>query len=339
MQQINKKCNSTISLTKITLIPLFLLFALPSFSQSELPVNTKPEAIKPFVKKQGFIYATKDSVQLGLDLYTNDSERTNTKKPCVIFVFGGGFVMGRRDAHIYNTYFNSLVEHNYDVVSISYRLGLKGASKVSAFNIKPLRNAIQMATDDLFDATDWVIMHADSLNIDTSKIIISGSSAGAIAVLQADFERANGKPAAQKLPPHFRYAAVLAYSGAILSYDGRFKYKTTPAPTMMFYGTADKIVPYNKIRIFNRGMYGSSWIARTCKKENHPYYIYRAIGLGHEMSVLPMIDQLPRIYDFLDQYVMQHKQLQIDISFHDPAIKPLMTMTPTELYKKLGAKK
>ncbi|HMG83621.1 MAG TPA: alpha/beta hydrolase [Ferruginibacter sp.] len=323
----------------ILFVQLLLLSGFSSFSQLELPVNTKPEAIRSFVKKQSFIYAIKDSLQLGLDLYTNDSIQTNTKKPCVIFVFGGGFVMGRRDAHIYNTYFNSLVAHNYDVVSISYRLGLKGATKVSAFNIKPLRNAIQMAVDDLFDATDWVVAHADSLNIDTSTIIISGSSAGAIAVLQADFERANGNPAAKKLPSHFRYAAVLAYSGAILSYDGRFRYVSPPAPTMMFYGTADKIVPYNKIRIFNRGMYGSSWIARTCKKQHYPYYIYRAEGLGHEMSVLPMINQLPRVYDFLDQYVLQHKQLQIDISYHDPSIKPLMTMTPAELYKKLGGKK
>jgi hypothetical protein len=31
--------------------------------------------------------------------------------------------------------------------------------------------------------------------------------------------------------------------------------------------------------------------------------------------------------------------LQTDIWHYDPSIKPLMTMTPAELYKKLGAKK
>jgi predicted esterase len=339
MRQINKNCNSTKNLVKIVLTYLLLLAGLQSFSQFEAPVSAKPEAIKPFIKKQSFIYAVKDSEQLGLDIYTSDSFTTTTKKPCVIFVFGGAFIGGHRDARLYNKYFNSLAEHDYAVVSISYRLGLKGMKKISKLSTAPLKRAIDMAVDDLFDATDWIVAHADSLGIDTSKIILSGSSAGAITVLEADFERANGKPAAHKLPQHFRYAGVLAFSGAILSYDGRFRYVSPPAPTMLFYGTADKIVPYNKIRFFNKGMYGSSWIARTCKKQNYPYYIYRAQGLGHEMSVLPMLEQMPRIYDFLDQYVMQKKQLQVDIWYHDPSIKPLMTLTPSEMFEKLSHKK
>lgn len=322
------------------IITVLLILALSSFSQLEPPITIKPEAIRSFVKKQTFIYAIKDSVQLGLDVYTNDSLIDDTaKKPCMIFVFGGAFIAGKRDARIYNSYFNSLVAHNYVVVSISYRLGLKGVTNISPFNTAPLKKAIQMAVEDLYDATDWVVAHANTFQIDTAKIILSGSSAGAITVLQADFERANGYAAAQVLPNPFRYAGVLAYSGAILSYEGRFRYVSPPAPTMMFYGTGDKIVPYNKIRIFNRGMYGSSWIARTCKKQHYPYYIYRAQNLGHEMSVLPMIDQLPRIYDFLDQYVMQKKQLQVDIWYNDPSLKPMLTLTPEQMFEKLSHKK
>ena len=47
------------------------------------------------------------------------------KRPCMMFVFGGGFVGGQRDNELYTTYFDFLTSNGYDVVSIDYRLGLK----------------------------------------------------------------------------------------------------------------------------------------------------------------------------------------------------------------------
>ena len=158
-------------------------------------------------------------------------------------------------------------------------------------------------------------------------------------MLEADFNRRNQKPVAKKLPTGFNYAGIVAFSGAIFSVDGRPKFKIPPAPVLLFHGTADKMVPYEQIRFLNRGMFGSSSIARVFKANGYPYYIYRAEGLGHEVSVLPMIDQLPLILDFLDQFVRQHKRYQIDLSVNDPTAKPMMVLTPKELFKKLGQSK
>jgi predicted esterase len=286
------------------------------------------------IHRQTFLYAVKDSSRLELDLYSTGNILNGNKKPCVIFVFGGAFVGGHRDDTAYNRYFSALASNNYVVISISYRLGLKGVTNLSKFNIKPLRNAIDLAVDDLFDATRWTIDHAADYNIDTTLIILSGSSSGAITVLNADFKKNNDQ--APKLSPGFRYAGIVAFSGAILSYNGSLKYKTAPAPTMMFHGTADQIVPYNKIRFFNRGFYGSSSIANTFRENKYPYFIYREEGLGHEVALLPMYYSIPEILDFLDKFVKQGKKYQVDLSFDDEDRKPLLTMSAKELFEKLN---
>jgi predicted esterase len=309
---------------------LTIFFFLHGFPQEE--------KISPSIDKQSFIYAVKDTNQLGLDVYTLKGMDTNSKKPCVIFVFGGAFVGGRRDDTLFNRYFNSLTENNYVVVPISYRMGLRGAKNLSKFNITPLRHAIDMAVDDVYDATNWIIAHANQFGIDTSKIILSGSSSGAITVLESDFKRRNENIASNKLVPGFEYAGVMAFSGAILSFDWRLKYRTVPAPTLMFHGTADKIVPYKKIKFLNKGFYGSSWIAKTFKEKGYPYYFYSEVALGHEVSVLPMIYNIPVILDFLDKYIVQKKPYQTYLSFKDPDAKPMLTLTAQELFKKLQNK-
>jgi Carboxylesterase family len=293
----------------------------------------KSVSIHADVSKQTFTYAVKDTARLGLDVYSKSHGNPDSLRPCIIFIFGGAFIGGRRDDTLYNTYFNTLAENNYIVVSISYRLGLRG-KKVSKLNIGPLRDAIAMAVEDTYDATNWVLGNAEKYGIDTSKIILSGSSSGAITSLMADYGKRNLTSSAAKLPAGFQYAGVMAFAGAILSFDWGLKYKIKPPPTLMFYGTEDHLVPYNKIRFLNKGLYGSSWIAKTLKENDWPYEIYRAVGLGHEEAVLPMIYQLPRILDFMDRFIIQEKPYQIDFSFKDPSQKATMVVTPDEVFKK-----
>lgn len=300
------------------------------------PVRAQKVAINKDISKHTFTYAIKDTSTLKLDIYTKPEFDSMSKRPCIIFVFGGAFIGGRRNDSLYNNYFNFLVEHNFVVASISYRLGLKGVKEVSAFHTLPLKNAINMAVEDLYDATNWVIAKADSINIDTSKIILSGSSAGAITVLESDFLKNNNKSISNNLPAGFKYAGVISFSGAVLSYDGKLKYATAPAPTLLFHGTEDKIVPYTKVRLFNKGFYGSSYIAKTFKKEGYYYCVVRDVGMGHEVSVLPMYRQLPLVLDFLNNYVLLKKPYQADMSFKNFEQQPTFTLSAKELFNKMN---
>ena len=315
---------------------LVLIGAVPGLCQFPQSAPTVHQGISSEINKQSFIYAVKDTNSLGLDVYSLKGDDSVHKKPCVVFVFGGAFVMGKRDDSVYNVYFNSLVEHHYIVVSISYRLGLRGVKHVSKFKIKPFRNAVNMAVEDIYDATNFVISKADQLDIDTSAILISGSSAGAISVLTAEFERKNEYAVSNKLPAGFQYAGVISFSGAILSFDGKLKYKKPPAPKLMFHGTADRIVPYNDIRFFNKGFYGSGWIAKVSKEKNYPYYLYSEDGLGHEVAVLPMYNNMPEIFDFLENFIEKRKSYQVNVLFKDPDQKPKMLISSSELMNRLN---
>ena len=172
-----------------------------------------------------------------MDIY-NPSEGSETKigekeKPTILFMFGGGFIRGQRDDEFYNKWFRQLTDNGYKVVSIDYRLGLKGANKVGIAQAKLLEKAIHLAVEDLFSATDYIIRNADELKIDPANIVVSGSSAGAISVMQAEYEIANRSKWAKSLPDGFNYAGVISFSGAIFSREGKVDYLNAPCPTMM----------------------------------------------------------------------------------------------------------
>jgi len=284
------------------------------------------------VEKKTYTFATKDTLALQLDVYRHPE--APAKSPCILFIFGGGFIRGKRDQPIYNSYFNTLVRNKYVVVSLSYRLGLVGAKRITPFRVKPLRNAINMAVEDVYDATNWVLKNATMLGIDRAMIVVSGSSAGAISALHADFEKRNQKPIANVLRADFQYAGVIAFAGAILTFDGALKYKTPPAPTLLFHGTDDKLVIYNKIRLFNKAFYGSNHIAKVFKKKKYPYYIYREVGMGHEVSFTPLQEKGDEILWFIEQYVLKKKPYFMDTSFDNLNKVRTVNLTPNDLYRK-----
>ena len=193
-----------------------------------------------------FLFAQKDGQDLFLDIYDPlDSTATTVQidsvttvnKPTILFVFGGGFKQGSRDANAYKPWFEALCRDGYRVVSIDYRLGLKGVKKMGVAQRDLLDKAIHMAVEDLYSSILFLRENTDELGIDTDNIVLAGSSAGAITILQADYERANRTPCASVLPEGFRFAGIMSFAGAIYSTHGPVKYPySAPAPTTTFCG-------------------------------------------------------------------------------------------------------
>ena len=300
------------------LLPIFLLsLTLTLFGQS--------------VRKETRLYAEKEGQALKMDIYTINSN-SQQPKPCLVFVFGGGFKEGTRDAEQYHPYFNYFAERGFTVVSIDYRLGMKNQKAPGLFNNKPIRNAIAVAVEDLYSATNYLLGNAAELAIDTSRIIISGSSAGAITVLQADYENRDNRPSANLLPDDFNYAGVISFAGAIFSGEGTPSYTQPPAPTLFFHGSADKLVPYNKTRFFKLGMFGSKPLAKKFNSEHYPYMFYSMEDIGHSVSEYPMQEFLPEIEQFISDWVLDGKQWMTDIHIKDLLRKSNSSSTPGNYY-------
>ena len=101
------------------------------------------------------------------------------------------------------------------------------------------------------------------------------------------------RPLQQYLPDGFRYAGVIAFSGAIFSRRGlSYKYDT-PAPTFFLHGTADRLVPYRQIQLFNIGFFGSDRVAGRFKKEHYTHKILRFTDEGHTVAARPFVASFP----------------------------------------------
>ena len=270
-----------------------------------------------------YLFVQRDTCDLFMDVY-NPASGSNTtafglEKPTVIFMFGGGFIGGTRDDADYHKWFRQMTENGYRVISIDYRLGLKGSNKVGVAQVNVLDKAIHMAVEDLFSATNFILDNADQFGVRPDNIVISGSSAGAITVMQAEYEIANNTAWASVLPAGFNYAGVMSFSGAILSREGKVDFKNKPCPTFMLHGTSDKLVPYNQIKLINLGFFGGGKLVDRFKKYGLNYNMFHFVDYGHEIAE-SMGTTLGLQIKFLETNVMQKKMRIVEAWIDDPDV-------------------
>lgn len=263
-------------------------------------------------------FAQRDTLALYMDVYSpsegSDTYFNGQEKPTVMFVFGGGFQHGSRRDMRNVAYYKALCDNGYRVIAIDYRLGLKGYKAGGAKYIAHLNKAIRMAVEDAFSATAYVLEHADELGTGGSGIVIAGSSAGAVTALQAEWELCNGHRIASVLPEGFNYVGVMAFSGAIFSKEGTIRYrKLDPCPHFMCHGTADDIVPYNKIRFLNLNFAGTSTVAKTfARNDGYCYTVLRFQDRKHEVAGF-MTNLMPREIEFLENSIMSHPESPVRV--------------------------
>jgi dipeptidyl aminopeptidase/acylaminoacyl peptidase len=271
--------------------------------------------------KETFTYAVKNGVDLRMDKYAMPGKAAGGQ-PCVIFMFGGSFRGGTRDSKTYLDYFNDLAGHGYTVVSIDYRLGLKDVKPQSmAETVPALKRAIDWAVEDLYDATTFALKHAGEWNINPAQIIISGSSAGAIAVLQAEYERCNSGPLAANLPRGFRYAGVVGFAGAILAFSNTLQWEKMPAPTILFHGDADDTVPFAKLKLENIMFCGSQEIKEQLDRRGASYALLQFAGNKHEVSSNPLKYNLPEVRRLIEIMVLKSMPVNIHALLGKPGVK------------------
>ena len=287
----------------------------------------------PFVTfgQKTFQFAEKDGQKLFLDVYK--AENADSDKPLLIYVFGGGFIMGQRNDTAFLPFINMFNSLGFNVVCIDYRLGLKNAGQPGALNFKPLIKAIDMAVEDLLSATDFLLKNSALTGVNAENTVIIGSSAGAITVLQTDYKMRNGYVKKGIIDENFRYKGVVAFAGAIFSQNGRIRYrKSAPSPTMFLHGTADKVVTYKQINLLKWHFAGTKKLVKKFEKNNYPYYAYRYRGLGHEVNFF-VERNLEDVWRFIQDYVIEGKRLKSNCTLYDPEIKVESVKSTQDLYK------
>ena len=274
-----------------------------------------------------YTVAQRDTCELKIDVYlpTPGSAVTidGRQKPSVLFVFGGGFILGSRNEPFYLPWFKLLNDDGYGVVSVDYRLGLKG--KKLDFSLahivnsaKMVKQAVDMGVEDVYSAVRFLI--DNEVGIDPYNLVISGSSAGAMITLSSVLETCTPTERTAVLPEGFRFRGAMSFAGSIMSDTGRPVYRSTPPPHLFFHGTDDGAVQYGKTVFGRLGVFGSSaLVSDVFVKNGYVYDIYRYVGHGHDIAA-HMVATWPEQKLFLERNVVQEMRRVIDATVDDPAI-------------------
>ncbi len=292
------------------------LFCCETYSsQDELKshVTDDSEAKLPELIKSSFTYKTIEKDTLSLDYYTSRAiEEDSIYSPLVLFVHGGGFYTGVRDEENIICFCSKLSNKGFKVAAISYRLFLKGQSFHCDQAIPNKIKAFQYAVNDLRSATRYFIDHSDSLRIDTSKIIIIGSSSGAETILQAAYwpnELMNLDE--QELSNDFKYAGMVSLAGAMT--DTSLVTSESAIPGLFFHGTCDPLVPFASATHHycpekTPGalmLHGSKSISEKLHSLGKSYQLIAECGGKHGMASRPMDQYFDRIVEFLNACVLK----------------------------------
>jgi len=105
-------------------------------------------------------YLTANNFEAKLDVYARSD--VTTPQPTMIWIHGGGWTGGNKEGATFSLL--PYMEMGWNVVNVEYRL-----AKVS---LAPA------AVEDCLCALRWVMRNAKQYNFDTSKLVVSGSSAG-----------------------------------------------------------------------------------------------------------------------------------------------------------------
>jgi len=146
-------------MTQSTLVLAFILLAYCA-AAGQTPDNWADYVSGDYDIQPNITYATANGTDLKLDLYL--PKNLTKPNPTLVLFHGGGWVDGAKERNIF--YLLPYLSMGWTVVNVEYRLA---------------RNSLApAAVEDCRCSLRWLVYHAKDYNIDTSKIVLTGTSAG-----------------------------------------------------------------------------------------------------------------------------------------------------------------
>ena len=271
---------------------------------------------------------------LRMDIYQPQGD-TLSKRPVIIFCFGGGFVNGSRADADMVALARSFAQRGFVTASIDYRLGMNLTEPDKAIR------AVYRAFQDGRSAVRFFRNNARTYRVDPDQVFISGHSAGAfIACNNAYVDREAERPASTFATNGLadlgsldaigdnrtdaRGNAVSGKANAVLSFAGAVGDPNhiegpTDVPVALFHSLNDPIVPYFTGKPFAfldvvpgvnlPVVYGSNPINDRANAVGAPHVFYPYLFRGHDVHfsrlTLPQFiysDIAPRGGEFFYNY-------------------------------------
>ncbi len=217
------------------------------------------------------------------DLYEPAGD-TKTKRPLIIWMHGGGFSFGSKDAKGIKLWGETFAKRGYVCAAINYKLG----STFSLLSAKALKKSTYYAVQDARAAVTFFKNNAVKYGIDPDKIILAGNSAGGIIALITAYT--NNAELAKKANLTSQDNDDVSVSitkthvaGVINFWGGVFKIewlKNAKIPIVSVYGSEDGLVHPG----VHDGFYGSLAVHNEADRLHIPNDIKVFEGYSHELQ-------------------------------------------------------
>jgi lysophospholipase L1-like esterase/dienelactone hydrolase len=299
-------------MNKALLIALFSLVCFPFFGQDRYKneVFTAIDTVMNLPYGAAKNYKGEDQI-LSLDIYTPKQD-TLKKRPLVVFIHGGGFVNGDKRTGYSRTVAENLSKRGFVVASINYRLGVESPRSDTSYFEAMIR-----AVQDGKAAIRFMRKNANVWGVDTSKIIVSGGSAGGMTALQLAYLDQKEVPNYINLAKNgtmegksgnegfsSKVHAVVNFWGAMVNVNW---IQPNDIPVFNVHGTADKTVPFDSSYSYHGFGHGSSIIYEHALRKGVSTGIKLSAGLGHtldnnKVAINSSLDEVAQwLYAFIHQ--------------------------------------
>lgn len=283
-----------------------------------IAIHSCSAAKKDNIRIDRYVYAVTEGDSLRMEVYTDPSQSHEEPQPCLFYVHGGGWDSDDNETGG-RKWMRKMVEKGYVCTSISYRQGIRRI-RLGQVNFGPEFNfgesydyTVRIAVEDIFDATRFLLERADEFNIDPGKIIVVGSSAGAISLCTAEYRICHqDEIATSRLPEGFNYAAVISGAGGVWYRDTKEpEWIKKPCPFLLYHGDQDQLVPYvNSVREEdNFSAWGSVYLADQLEKMEVPFLFVSSKDCDHIMAGLPMVTNCEQMQSFIERAVFGDEKL------------------------------
>ncbi len=261
--------------------------------------------------KETHTYAIKDGEELKLDIYYPESFDEKSKFPTIVWMHGGGFSGGSRDAPDETKFCQEVSQRNYIAVSISYRLTRKNTKEGFGCDCpKEVKiETFRKASEDYLDAVQYLIQNKEKFKIDSEKIIAGGSSAGAEGILNAIFMKENWFGNKYE---NLHFAGFISLAGASVREAEVDEENSIPA--LFFHGAKDDVVPFETAphhfcKENQPGflvLKGSKTLVEAYRNLEKSYFLYTDLDGKHEVSGIPF-GYLDEMFEFIDLTILKEK--------------------------------
>ena len=242
-------------------------------------------------------YKQTDKGDLSLHVFKPEKNRKGEKRPAIVYFFGGGWALGTplqfyRECAYY-------ASKGMVAVTVEYRISY-------LHHTTPFESL-----EDARDAIVWLRKHAEELNIDTSRIVAAGSSAGGhlAAATGIIHSPKNGSLSRPNLLVLY-YPVVDNGSDGYGSEEMKKRYKEisplhnvdrNSPPALFVLGTKDPLVSVKSAEAFQKKMTanGVECVLHLIEGAGHPIFYYAK----------PLTSDFYTIRQLSDEFLIRHGYL------------------------------